>query len=281
MKKRLIVLFAIIIFYNIPSQAQRSFEFGVLAGTSNYIGDLSPDIKLNRTHFATGLNLTYSFNNYISLGAHVNLGKVEGNDADFEHLSHRNLNFYSNITEFGLISEFSFRQFGRTPKDKKFTPYMFYGFTLFNFDPYSTYNGEEVRLKDFRTEGQGVTTNAPDNYNVLAVSIPMGLGLKFSLGRAWNLRVHSGFRYTNTDYLDDVSGVYPDFDELTAANGQIASLLSDRSGEVDGIQKFESGMQRGDNFNRDWYIFSGVTLSYVFQQSQCFNFGRFRIPIFY
>ena len=280
MNKLLVILIGFIVFYN-PSYSQKTFEFGLYGGTSHYIGDLSPNINLNRTNLSAGVNFTYSFNNYVSLGAHLTTGKIEGYDSDFEYLSKRNLSFYSNITEFGLISEFSFRQFGRTPKDKKFTPYMFYGFTLFSYEPMAEYNNEEINLRNLKTEGQGITTNAPENYGLMAISIPMGLGLKFSLAKAWNLRLHSGFRYTNTDYLDDVSGVYPDFDELSAANGEIATLLSDRSAEIDGNQKFESGMQRGDNFNRDWYIFSGLTLSYVIQPSACFNFGRFRIPIFY
>jgi hypothetical protein len=98
----LVILIGFIVFYN-PSYSQKTFEFGLYGGTSHYIGDLSPNINLNRTNLSAGVNFTYSFNNYVSLGAHLTTGKIEGYDSDFEYLSKRNLSFYSNITEFGLI----------------------------------------------------------------------------------------------------------------------------------------------------------------------------------
>ena len=69
-------------------------------------------------------------------------------------------------------------------------------------------------------------------------------------------------RFTNTDYLDDVSTTYPDMPTLFANSGPVAVALSDRSysradtsNHVPVFQK-----QRGNSKDKDWYIFAGITI---------------------
>ena len=52
-------------------------------------------------------------------------------------------------------------------------------------------------------------------YGPVAICIPMGLGLKKAFNGNGGIKLEFGFRFTNTDYLDDVSGNYYDW----AANG--------------------------------------------------------------
>ena len=94
------------------------------------------------------------------------------------------------------------------------------------------------RLRPLRTEGQGVlepnADNYPDIYNsngdviatfkdyafqkdetysYFAACVPVGFGIKKSFHSTAGLKLEAGFRFTNTDYLDDVSTKY--FDPIT------------------------------------------------------------------
>ena len=74
-------------------------------------------------------------------------------------------------------------------------------------------------LRPLRTEGQGMpgdTMFAPGTtYGPVAICIPMGIGIKKAFNGNGGIKLEFGFRFTNTDYLDDVSGNYYDW----AANG--------------------------------------------------------------
>ena len=74
-------------------------------------------------------------------------------------------------------------------------------------------------LRPLRTEGQGMpgdTMFAPGTtYGPVAICIPMGIGIKKAFNGNGGIKLEFGFRFTNTDYLDDVSGSYYDW----AANG--------------------------------------------------------------
>lgn len=63
-----------------------------------------------------------------------------------------------------------------------------------------------------------------------------------------------GTKKTFTDYLDDVSGSYPEA-PVYNSNG---INLSDRT--VDGSSSF--GNMRGNPSNKDWYFYYGLTLNF-------------------
>ncbi len=44
----------------------------------------------------------------------------------------------------------------------------------------------------------------------MGISIPFGAGIKYSLNERFNIGFEILHRYTNTDYLDDVSKTYVD-----------------------------------------------------------------------
>ena len=79
--------------------------------------------------------------------------------------------------------------------------------------------GAKYPLRDLRTEGQGTPGDTlfalGATYGPVAMCIPMGIGLKKAFNGNGGIKLEFGFRFTNTDYLDDVSGNYYDW----AANG--------------------------------------------------------------
>ena len=78
-----------------------------------------------------------------------------------------------------------------------------------------------------------------------------------------------------TDYLDDVSTVFPDMDDLEALRGNEAVLLSDRSWQVPDVEPIgEQGRQRGNSDNNDSYALFGISLVYYFGDIRCPEYSR-------
>ena len=58
----------------------------------------------------------------------------------------------------------------------------------------------ETNVSKLKTEGR--------DYSNASLHLALGLGLKFRLSPRWNLNIESLWRFTDTDYLDDVNGRY-------------------------------------------------------------------------
>jgi hypothetical protein len=190
----------------------------------------------------------------------LNFGRISGDDSKaataFE--VDRNLSFHSSIVEFSPQIEFNFFDFETGSSDFPFTPYIFGGISVFHFNPKADLNGHVYELQPLGTEGQGM--NGIKRYKRLQMAIPFGGGIKISLGRlGFGLEV--GARRTYSDYLDDVSTIYPDMAALLANSGPVAVALSDRSlSRLDTSSHVPVFMkQRGNASDKDWYLFAGVT----------------------
>jgi len=130
-----------------------------------------------------------------------------------------------------------------------------------NYNPRAKYQGQTYDLRPLMTEGQSKP------YPNVALTIPYGVGFKYNFSGKWNLGASIGYRNPRTDYLDDVSGVYPDKSKLP---NDISRALSDRSGESTGTYIGSPGSQRGDLKPRDTYMFVGFTVSFTFVSSKCY-----------
>lgn len=253
---------------------QKTMELGFFGGISNYIGDLAPDVAIQESRPAIGISLKKNVSPYFSYGAWMNLGSIAGNDKDFKYLAVRNLSFHSVVFEISPQMEFNFLPFAVGINKRKFTPYLFTGLSLFYFDPRATYQNKTYRLQPLSTEGQGLQSGAPAPYSLWQLAIPLGAGVKYNLNERWNIMFSCGYRATFTDYLDDVSNTYPDTKLLEQKKGSVAAALSDRSGEANDVYIGITGKQRGNPDRKDWYIFTGVTLSYIIGQGPCYQFRR-------
>ena len=274
------VLFLLLVLLPVAAQAQhemRGLEVGPWLGASFYLGDLNTDFKFNRPNLAGGFAARYNFNNRLSARVSLNYGKIEAYDSDSDNPfeRNRNLSFQSNIYDGTALFEFNFLPYIHGSRDYYFTPYAFAGISVFNYNPTTvTDDGRTVELREFRTEGQ---MNG-DQYLSLSSALAYGIGLRFDLTYEWSLDVHVGVRNAATDYLDDVSTVYPDRRDLIRNRGQLAYDLSDRSllmdGNGDRIDR--EGEQRGDPTNNDRYIFVGIGANYYFGDVRCPDFGNKR-----
>ena len=242
------------------------FETGMMTGVSNYLGELKEDyMDPSEYNLAFGVFMRYRFSPSIAVKASFYKGQLSGSDSNSSdpEIRARNLNFRTELMELGVTGEWHIG--GYDILDGKISaPYLFAGLSIFHFNPQSHYQGNWVDLQPLGTEGQGDGRYGEGNYyNLYQVSIPMGVGVQFSLNHQHNFGFEFGMRKTFTDYIDDVSGYYPDIDGLMKSN-PMAGLLSYRSNDAfDGLRPYENpmGQERGDPTNKDWYFFAGLTWS--------------------
>lgn len=264
--------FALILLTNCLILAKAQFhEFGAFAGFAHYFGDLNPQFSFAMPRPAAGVFYRYNIKKRGAYRASFNYGMLEFRDDATKIPANiqRNLSFRTNVIDITNLIEFNFLEYDKTKKKKWFTPYIATGFTLFFFNPETYYNGRWIYLQPLGTEGQ----NDPDysgvkKYKLYNFSIPAVFGFKFSL-QNWNIAIEGGWRQTFTDYLDDVSGVYPSYASLPGGSKGLAAQLSDRSREK-GIEPIgKPGYQRGESPKTDAYLFAGITVSYTIMRIQC------------
>lgn len=122
-------------------------------------------------------------------------------------------------------------------------------FTFFDFDlhdgkrkatPY-LYSGISAAYHDnFFFTRQGVYTS--ENTTSIAYGIPMVLGFKAKFMENFVLAAEIGARYT---FSDEIDGSAPDYDN-------------------------DAPTAFGNKNNNDWYVFTGITLTYTFGDKPCY-----------
>lgn len=246
------------------SAKAQTWEVGVTAGSLCYMGDLNQNNFRQFHHPAFGFSVKRNLDSYWALKLALFSGKISADESKspYQQERERNLSFFSPLTEGSLQVEFNFFDYGFDFLQKRFTPYLYSGIALTGFNPQTNYKGATYELKYYRTEGQA------NQYNTITYSIPVGAGVKFNFGKYFNLSAELGTRNVSTDYLDDVSGYYPDPALLQDNSPEKTALrlaLSDRSINKSGV----AGTQRGDFRKKDSYLFVGITLSYTFVSQKC------------
>lgn len=251
--------------------AQRHHEVGIFTGVTNYRGDLQDKWfpALNKTYQPNvGVFYKYFMNPRVGIRLGANYSKITAADSlsDIAVKRIRNLRFESKLFEMHAGLEINL--LGVDRERAKVSPYIFGGLSVFYFNPYTDgLNNEKVLLRPLSTEGQGMD-QYPDrkNYSNVNVALPFGGGMKFFIGKALMLTTELGFRYTATDYLDDVSKSYVNQNELFEARGRQSVDLSFRSDELRGenVPYPDFGYQRGDSKANDWFWYGGLTLAVYF-----------------
>jgi hypothetical protein len=234
------------------SQAQR-IELGVFGGGSYYMGDLNPKRPFELTQPAFGFVYRYNFHNRIALKASLTRGKVIGDDLITKYREERAINFESNINELAAVMEFNFFEYFTGSSRSFITPYIFGGLGVFTFEPKATYNNFTYTLRNEKTEIIDTLRTKAKNYSPVAISFPFGIGVKYSVNNVIGITLEWGMRKTTTDYLDDVSTVYP-----SDVNGNPDDPSPYPPFDPSG--NYSAGMQRGNSKDNDWYSFAGVSV---------------------
>lgn len=240
----------------------QTWELGGSLGGAGYMGDLNPNNPVKISQPAIGGFVKRNFDGHFSAKLNYNFGWISADDANSssEQFRERNLSFKTTLSEVSVLGEFNILDYIPDAGKNKFTPYISLGLAATNYFPYATYEGKSYSLRGMHTEGE------TKNYSTTTYSYIYGAGVKYNILGKFTLGMDIGYRNTNTDYLDDVSGFYVDKSHSPA----IARALADRSGEKTGIYIGTPGTQRGDLRPHDTYFFAQFTLSYTFVTQRCY-----------
>lgn len=312
------VLFTL--FVTLQSEAQRrrrtpfeqytTVSFGV--GTASYAGDLAPYRTPVNTLFKTmrwNVNAAYTkhFTPHLAARLGFTWAQIFSDDEYYNRGGLpsssgyvRNLHFRNNLKEFSAIGIYKFIGDGRSPNRRsKFTPYIFAGIALLAHNPkakvpdttsYDRYskNNRWIALQPLGTEGQGQPGYAKP-YSLVTYSIPFGLGFTWKINDQWNIGVEGGFRFTGSDYLDDVSTFFPNPDilkndmaramsnrtleRIAARTGNdrtstVAKIVNPSDPSIDPFTSgplggWQQGDYRGNAARKDAYMLSSITVTYV------------------
>ncbi|MFK7973083.1 MAG: DUF6089 family protein [Bacteroidia bacterium] len=267
---RILVLMALVWVSVGNLTAQRGHALTLGGGVAYYYGDLSD--QFNNVFLRPSVTIQYG--NYINpaLSFRVGLTRSTVGAADSMAESRgriaRDLHFRNDITELSLLLYYEVlpdKRFGYYYRNKPhFTPYFFAGVALFGHSPKAYYRGEWHALQALGTEGQSFTQVAGTGrpYSLLQTAIPFGGGISFRFGNYTALNIDVSYRKLFTDYLDDVSTVYPDKEDLLARNGELALYFSDPTGN------FAQGEKRGSPSAPDSYMIAQATLSFYLESTK-------------
>lgn len=286
---------------------------GFSVNALNYYGDLAPtpsrvstDISFTRPGF--GASFMHRFGPRYTVQGQLMIGTLKGSDAESANKDDldngvyrykRNLSFRNQIKELSVTFIFDlFENDGNYLARVKWTPYAFVGIAGFLHQPKGQAPatdpmgnplpeaGNWVKLRPLGTEGQYATLEATDAnagikpYSLIQAAIPFGLGARLRLTETLDLWADIGFRYTFTDYLDDVSRNYVDLGVLSSP---LAKAMSYRTGELalptsthtyvgrDGVTyTVEAGYgeehmsnNRGSKSDKDVYMVTSIRLTHI------------------
>jgi len=257
MPKFAVTILLIFISFNLQAQ---TWELGGAVGASGYMGDLNPTNPIKPSGIAIGGYVQRNFNGYLSAKLNYTYGKIGAADSTSsnQQFRERNLSFQTSLNELSLIGEFNFMNYIPDVSHNRYTPFIYLGIGIVGYNPQAVYMGQTYDLRPLLTEGESKP------YPKTAMAVPYGAGIKYNFSGKWNLVADIGYRQPNTDYLDDVSGVYPDPAKLPS---NLSRALSDRSTTSAADL---AGSQRGDLRPHDTYMFIQFSLSYTFVTEKCY-----------
>ncbi len=271
----------------VVSAKAQYIEFGGCLGGSTYQGDISyfsSRLSFQGAKLLNGVHIGYHFNDYLAIKVKFNKGSIAANDYDSvdEWRKRRNLHFKTDITEFALIHEIELLDILKFFQKFSLKPYINFGIAWFKFNPQAKYGGQWYDLQPLSTEGQDLPGSKTKPYALSQFSIPFGFGLKYHLNENFYFGLEISPRITFTDYLDDVSSEYPDFELLRQYKGDLAVQLSYQGDKRPGGLPISTikDEKRGNNKDNDWYIFNSFIVGFKFdpvehmKRKRNFRYGR-------
>ncbi len=242
----------------------KTLEVGPHVGLSYYMGDLNPTMPFAMAQLQYGGLVRFNYNNRWTFRFDYSRATVTADDTKLKWRPERGLNFTSVINDFSLTAEFNFLEYYTGNPKKNVSPYIFGGISVFQYTAFAMAGDKLIDLSDYATEGH-VDPNAKwydkmfGKTSPIGVSIPFGMGVKFSLSRHMAATVEWRMQKTFTDYLDDVATVYPEGEHAvyTFEDGSTYDL-------TDPTGNYKPGQQRGNSSFNDWFGMARISLTWKF-----------------
>ena len=232
MHKKVYIVFC---FFSAIIASAQFHEIGVFLGGSNYIGDIGTDRYLDPNELAYGVIYKWNVTERYSFRGGITFTTLKENEFNNNEISRfrRSYKVENSLQEFTGGIEINFKEFNLHDPKLSFTPYVFYGLSYFRYDQfYLTPNG----------------STSPPSYNNFGkdeeIALPLIIGFKVNPNPFFVIGFEIGARYSLTDNLD---GSNP--------QNQFANNLEYKFGNI---------------ANNDWYIFTGITISFTFGDLPCY-----------
>lgn len=270
-KKWLVVLMGWVFFFMpIPNSQAQTLELGAIVGGSNYQGDLASSefaVLQEQLNVAFGGFLRYNFNDQLSIKLQILSTDLDADDtrSSSQVLQQRNLRFFTPLLDASLRLEWHplATFFG---SQGVISPYFSGGGSFFTFNPQTTYNGRIFELQPLRTEGQGLMAYPErPRYELYNFSALLGVGIAFRLNDDLKIAIELSGHGTFTDYLDDVSTTYVDYNSLLFEVGIEAADIAYQTDDFFQTEQSSPlpGTPRGNPNSNDFFFVGGITLSYA------------------
>lgn len=228
--------------------------FGVFSltggiGVAHYFGDVNN--KFDPKHLGLGpaisVGALYRITEHFSARAELRFYQVSG-DMKYSRFPLNNLSFRTRNPDLNLGIQADLFSFNR---HAKFNPYLFLGGGVTYLSPKAELDGKWYSLPPLTTEGV--------KYSRLPLVITGGIGISFQAYERLSFGIEMNNNFVRSDFLDDVSKVFPNPDQLP---NDLARQLSDRSGEI-GQGPMQPGWHRGSGSRNDIYSFFQIRATYL------------------
>ena len=228
--------------------------FGVLSvtagvGVAYYMGDLNDGVNLKHLGLGPSVSLgaLYRLTEHVSARGELRFYQVSG-DQKYSKNYQNNLSFKTFNPDINLGLQADLFAYNR---QSTVNPYLFGGVGVTYLSPKAKLNGTWYSLPELMTEGI--------KYKRMPLVFTAGIGVSIKTTQRLSLGLELCNNFVKSDYLDDVSTVYPNPDLLPS---DIARALSDRAPEI-GEPSRQPGWNRGSAKSKDSYLFFQVRATYL------------------
>ena len=234
-----------------PTGIQSRETVSIYGGFTGFFGDIEGSNSFIDTNPHLGIAYEYALSQRFAARAYGLYYKIEAQDSKAikEDLKNRNLSFFSNNFEAGLMltGYFLKQPIKNFTNRRRVNLYGLVGLGFTYYNPKTTLDGKVYALRKYKTEGKA--------YSKIAPVIPFGGGLVVKLNDRVDIAGEAKFHYALTDFLDDCSSRY-----LTEYSSELQESLADRRLEGEG------GGQRGNPTISDGYGTYSIRVGYKLLQ---------------
>jgi hypothetical protein len=225
--------------------------FGILkiiggGGAAYYMGDLEDGITTKNIRYQAALGLSYRLTERLTARGELRYYRITGQQAG-TRIWYNNLSFRSDNIDGFIGLQIDLQKFSNQPR---LNPYLLVGIGATSINPKASYQGTWYSLPPLNTEGVA--------YSRLSAIAVGGIGMSISVNDYCNVGIELCDNFANSDYLDDVSTTYPDFNGRSG----VELALTDRRPEL-GLAANEAGNIRGNPRVKDSYGFLSVRVEYL------------------
>lgn len=208
--KKILIIFLFLSSSSVYSQSfyrfrfEEPWSFSASAGATQYYGELYSFWKYNegvQPDWNANIAAHYTFGTHLRARLDFSYIKMSGQDPPSDPRAHRvarNLDFRAQNWEATAMIEYYWFPV-KLPNIHRslWNPYIFAGIGMSTNNPETQLDGKWVDLRPLQLE------NNP--YERYIITFPMGLGLKYKINVYMDLFLEGNYRFTLTDYMDDIS----------------------------------------------------------------------------